>query len=137
MTGLFTGNCFDGDECIAHGLEELGHNITKINYRTTPFVNIKLLSIYKKYDLMIVGKGDSILPITLKKITIPKILWYGDQRKHVQKWVVNRAKCVDLFLHTTAGCRLNEYYEQTNTPSGFFMVPCQPSLYKKNKIIHP
>ncbi len=129
MLGLFTGNVFDGDEILAYGFEQLGHHVTKFNYRKTPFMNFKLLTLWKQYDLLIIGKGESISPFVLKQVKIPKILWYGDQRDTVQKWLVRRIKHVDLFLHTTAGKRLNEYHSLSQTPSSFFMVPCQPNLY--------
>lgn len=129
MLGIFTGNVFDGDEVLAYGFEQLGHTVTKINYRKTAFINLKLLQLCKRYDLLLIGKGESIEPFVLKQIKIPKILWYGDQRDTVQKWVLRRIKYVDLFLHTTAGKRLNEYYTLSKTPSSFFMVPCQPNLY--------
>ena len=91
MAGLFTGNSFDGDEILANGFKTLGHNVTKINYRKTPFINFKLTSLCKKNDVLIIGKGEAIWPITLKNIKIPKIFWYGDQRDKVQSWLVNRA----------------------------------------------
>ena len=56
MLGLFTGNVFDGDEVIAYGFEQLGHHVTKFNYRKTPFMNFKLLTLWKQYDLLIIGK---------------------------------------------------------------------------------
>ncbi|MEK9727439.1 MAG: glycosyltransferase [Candidatus Margulisiibacteriota bacterium] len=129
MVGLFTGNPFDGDETLAFGFEALGHKITKINYRKTPFINVRLPFIAKPYDLIIIGKGEAIWPITLAKIKVPKIFWYGDQRQDVQSWVVNRAKHCDLFLHTTSGQRLKEYQQSIKRPAAFFMVPCQASLY--------
>ena len=129
MVGLFTGNSFDGDEILANGFLALGHNVTKINYRKTSFINFKLPNLCKKYDVLIIGKGELIWPITLKKIKILKIFWYGDQRDKVQSWVVNRAKYCDLFLHTTAGTRLKEYAKAIKRPSAFFMVPCDSDLY--------
>ena len=129
MAGLFTGNSFDGDEILANGFKALGHNVTKVNYRKTPFINFKLQNLCKKNDILIIGKGEGIWPITLKSIKIPKIFWYGDQRDDVQPWVVNRAKYCDLFLHTTSGDRLNDYAKVIKKPSAFFMVPCDPDLY--------
>ena len=131
MLGLFTGNTFDGDELLANGFEQLGHSVTKINYRKTIFINIKLLKLCNHHDILIIGKGEAISPLILKQLTIPKILWYGDQRAPIQKWLINRVKEVDLFLKTTGGERLETYYKLTKTPSAFFTVPCNAALYNQ------
>ena len=136
MLGIFTGNCFDGDEILATGFEQLGHSVTKINFRKTPLINITLPFIAKKFDLLIIGKGDSILPLTLRQVKIPKVLWYGDQRAEVQPWLLNRVKQVDLFLQTTSGERLETYHKASKTPSAFFMVPCQEDLYPVHNAYH-
>lgn len=123
------------------GFKKNNHTIDTFEYRilskstSIDEMNNRLFEISKNYDIIVIGKGEIITETTLNKIKqkspeIKIVYWYGDQRHTLVDFVVNNLKYVDLFLHTSGGFRLKEYFDVGKPKiASNFIIPSDVDLF--------
>jgi len=91
--------------------------------------NDGLIKMVEKHnpDVLLMLKSEHIRPETLSKIHCKKILWHPDVRKHVQPWVVDKAKECDIFYTMSKGSM--EEYEKELDNVKYLPEACDPAYH--------
>jgi glycosyltransferase involved in cell wall biosynthesis len=130
------------------GLKLNDHEVDTFEYRALSKsigleeMNDLLVKISVNYDLIIIGKGELIKGITLKKIKnngVKIIYWYGDQRETLVNFVLELLPHVDLFLHVSGGDRLMDYHVNGKPKkSMYFLMPSNKVVFNgENSVTRP
>lgn len=139
--GIFKDHCLGGDIIFSQGFRanELGYK--QFDYRTVAEkfgkerMNEQLIEHAVGCDLVFIGKGESILPDTLKRIRnngSTVAIWYGDVRPEPEDWLVENMAHCDVFFMSSAGETLEHYFKKGRPgKAAFYLNPCNPDIIDK------
>jgi len=124
-TGRFVNEALkrEGHETIVYD------DLWRADHKGAPYTNVMLKNMVKEHepDVLLMLKSEHISPETLSKIHCKKVLWHPDVRKHVQPWVVDKAKECDLFYTMSKGS-MEEYEKELNNVK-YLPEACDPNYH--------